>query len=312
MVLRASAQRVRSSVNVPQSPGGSTVDVRGRSDFSRFDPRARRRPHFSNFGPPAAPTLATLLAAWIEDLFAEAPVGAGWGPRRTLAHRGPSDRLLAGLVPICTRYTLVDLIPKYPTLASTTPGWPQCSYDLLRLHRVSASICPASTTPPAAPPVYRLLDRQAVQLHWRRRQLCTPRSNPPSVPPSSPYPRRAPPHRLSPSATSTPRRLHPPPRLRARPPPITCRAAACQMSRCSTLPGASVARWQEGTPLGTTTPSRPSTPPRRQRCASRVRWRGRRRREGLRSVCLCAVWEGTRDPGGEAFAQLVNPQPCGR
>ena len=66
------------------------LDVRGRSDFSRFDSRPER-PHFSNFGPPAAPTLATLLAAWIEDLFAEAPVGAGWGPRRTLAHRGPSD-----------------------------------------------------------------------------------------------------------------------------------------------------------------------------------------------------------------------------
>ena len=28
------------------------VDVRGRSDFSRFDPRPER-PHFSNFGPPA-------------------------------------------------------------------------------------------------------------------------------------------------------------------------------------------------------------------------------------------------------------------
>ena len=28
-----------------------------------------------------------------EDLFAEAPVGVGWGPRRTLAYRGPSDRL---------------------------------------------------------------------------------------------------------------------------------------------------------------------------------------------------------------------------
>ena len=69
------------------------------SDFSRFDPSLaspggpETGPHFSNFGPPAAPTLATLLAAWIEDLFAEAPVGAGSGPRRTLAHRGPSDRL---------------------------------------------------------------------------------------------------------------------------------------------------------------------------------------------------------------------------
>ena len=28
------------------------VDVRGRPDFSRFDPRPER-PHFSNFGPPA-------------------------------------------------------------------------------------------------------------------------------------------------------------------------------------------------------------------------------------------------------------------
>ena len=32
--------------------GGTLVDVRGRSDFSRFDPRPER-PHFSNFGPPA-------------------------------------------------------------------------------------------------------------------------------------------------------------------------------------------------------------------------------------------------------------------
>ena len=83
---------------------------------------SRKRPHFSNFGPPAAPTLATLLAAWIEDLFAEAPVGAGWRLRRTLAHRGPRRPTLAGLVPICTRYTLADLTPKYPTLATSTHG----------------------------------------------------------------------------------------------------------------------------------------------------------------------------------------------
>ena len=99
-----------------------------RSDFSRFDPRlARRRPHFSNFGPPAAPTLATLLAAWIEDLFAEAPVGAVWRPRRTLAHRGPRRPTLAGFVPsICGlrpggRSTLADLTPKDLTLATSTP-----------------------------------------------------------------------------------------------------------------------------------------------------------------------------------------------
>jgi len=99
------------------------ADVRGRSDFSRFDPRPER-PHFSKFGPPAAPTLATLLAAWIEDLFAEAPVGAGWGPRRTLAHRGPSDRLLAGfgahLYPL--HFSRFD--PKVPHFSvSSTPGW---------------------------------------------------------------------------------------------------------------------------------------------------------------------------------------------
>ena len=34
----------------PRTPGG-VVDVRGRSDFSRFDPRPER-PHFSNFSPP--------------------------------------------------------------------------------------------------------------------------------------------------------------------------------------------------------------------------------------------------------------------
>ena len=36
------------------------VDVRGRPDFSRFDPRPER-PHFSNFGPPEES----------EDLFVE-------------------------------------------------------------------------------------------------------------------------------------------------------------------------------------------------------------------------------------------------
>jgi hypothetical protein len=58
--------------------------------------------------------------------------------------------------------------------------------DLLRLCRVSASICPASTysttpystTPPAGVQAPRS-STQAAQLHWRRRQLCTPRSNPP-------------------------------------------------------------------------------------------------------------------------------------
>ena len=94
------------------------VRRRLRSDFSRFDPAS----------PGDGPTLATLLAAWIEDLFAEAPVGAGWGPRRTLAYRGPRRPTLAGLVPICARHTLADLTPKYPTLATSTPG---CLYRVL-------------------------------------------------------------------------------------------------------------------------------------------------------------------------------------
>ena len=35
-----------------QYPAPGVLGVRGRPDFSRFDPR-RGRPHFSNFGPPA-------------------------------------------------------------------------------------------------------------------------------------------------------------------------------------------------------------------------------------------------------------------
>ena len=35
-----------------RGPHPGVVDVRGRPDFSRFDPRPAR-PHFSNFGPPA-------------------------------------------------------------------------------------------------------------------------------------------------------------------------------------------------------------------------------------------------------------------
>ena len=59
--------------------GGYIVDVRGWSDFSRFDPRLER-PHFSNFGPPT-----------------ERRPGGGKGEvfvaqnRRTLAELTPSD-----------------------------------------------------------------------------------------------------------------------------------------------------------------------------------------------------------------------------
>jgi hypothetical protein len=84
--------------------GVRVVDVRGRSDFSSFNLRPER-PHFSNFGPPT-----------------------GEGARRTdvllLAELTPSDckrPSLAGLVPICSRSTLVDLTPKYPTLVASNP-----------------------------------------------------------------------------------------------------------------------------------------------------------------------------------------------
>jgi hypothetical protein len=92
----------------PQLARPGVLDyVRGRSNFSRFDPRPER-PHFSNFGPPTE----------------RRPVGRGGGVfvaqnRRTLAELVPSDckrPSLAGLVPIWSRTTLVDLTPKYPTL----------------------------------------------------------------------------------------------------------------------------------------------------------------------------------------------------
>ena len=83
------------------SPPGE-VDVKDRSDFSRFEPRPGR-PHFSNFGPPPRGA-KTFLPEVREFIFCGAktflrrrptPVGAGWGPRRTftVVHRGPSDRL---------------------------------------------------------------------------------------------------------------------------------------------------------------------------------------------------------------------------
>eukprot|EP00964_Phaeocystis_antarctica_P007752 scaffold4173_cov54-Phaeocystis_antarctica.AAC.3 len=68
------------------------LGVRGRPDFSRFDPRPER-PHFSNFGPPAG--------------------------RRPFCENSPQGQ---NLVPICSRSTLADLTPKYPTLVASTPG----------------------------------------------------------------------------------------------------------------------------------------------------------------------------------------------
>jgi len=87
------------------------VDVRGGSDFSRFDSRPER-PHFSNFGPPT-----------------ERRPGGGGGVfvaqnRRTLAELTPSDckrPTLAGFVPLCARHTLVDLTPKVPHFSRYYP-----------------------------------------------------------------------------------------------------------------------------------------------------------------------------------------------
>jgi hypothetical protein len=109
---------------------------------------------------------------------------------------------------------------------------------LFRLRRVSASIFPAPCLAPAPRRCTgsSIVKRSSVVVNFvlpgRTRRCFLPARL------------AAPPHRLSPSATSTPRRLHKTHRLRARPPPINqspaCRAAACQMSRCSTLPGAGI------------------------------------------------------------------------
>ena len=43
-------------------------------------------------------------------------------------------------MPICTRYRLVDLTPKYPTLVASTPGWfglQNCDRLALVLERAS-------------------------------------------------------------------------------------------------------------------------------------------------------------------------------
>ena len=93
-------------------PTRGLLDVRGRSDFSRFDPRPER-PHFSNFGPPTERRSG----------------GRGGGLRcaePTYFSRVDAKRpTLAGLVPICARPTLVDLTLKYPTLvARVPPGGP--------------------------------------------------------------------------------------------------------------------------------------------------------------------------------------------
>ena len=126
-----SLEREREKGVEREHPG--ELDVRGRSDFSRFDPRPKR-PHFSNFGPPAAPTLATLLAAWIEDLFAEAPVGAGWGPRRTFSTPGAKatdfSRFGAHLLP----EHLSRFVPKIPpTLATKVVPPGDCNHNRMVL-----------------------------------------------------------------------------------------------------------------------------------------------------------------------------------
>ena len=49
--LKRKASEIYLRVKAPTLHPG-VLDIRGRSDFSRFDPRPER-PHFSNFGPPA-------------------------------------------------------------------------------------------------------------------------------------------------------------------------------------------------------------------------------------------------------------------
>ena len=93
------------------APGGSRHKrSAGLSNLLKSRPR---RPHFSNFGPPAK-----------RGLFCKKVFRSVMGKRPGLAalvgHEGRWVTL-AGLVPTCPWGTLVDLTPKYLTLAASSP-----------------------------------------------------------------------------------------------------------------------------------------------------------------------------------------------
>ena len=93
---------------------GGVVDVRGGSDFSRFDPRPGR-PHFSNFGPPAE------RRPFCKKVGFGRPMGR---PRRAV---GRFSRMV--WCPSTHVGSLADLTPKYLTLVATPPRvhtWPPC------------------------------------------------------------------------------------------------------------------------------------------------------------------------------------------
>ena len=118
------------------------VRRRLRSDFSRFDPAS----------PGDGPTLATLLAAWIEDLYLRRRPSVRVGGRAAListpgAKATDFSRFGAHLcLAHFSRFT-----PKYPTLATSSPGWHQCLLaapakpcaDL----ELSSLLCPACCNP---------------------------------------------------------------------------------------------------------------------------------------------------------------------
>ena len=91
-----------------RAPGGPRRKTkRGRSDFSRLDPRPER-PHFSNLVRPRS----EVLGGGEEVRCAEPAYFSRVDAKRPT---------LAGLVPICSWYTLTDLTPKYLTLVASIP-----------------------------------------------------------------------------------------------------------------------------------------------------------------------------------------------
>ena len=96
---------------------GGVLDVRGRPDFSRFDPRPGR-PHFSNFGPPTerrpfcenSPKQRNTGYTWL--FFRCTRVLPGFEP--WFSRHGARRPTLAGLVPICPRGHVSRFDPKVP------------------------------------------------------------------------------------------------------------------------------------------------------------------------------------------------------
>ena len=110
---------------------------------------------------------------------ANAPSRRSLGGRLSHPVRQPAHTLTSSVEPgliACLRWQ-----PGMVLRASALVKQRAARLDLLRLHRVSASICPASTPPPAG--VHGLLDRQSIK-------RSSSRSNPPILSARPRRPRR--------------------------------------------------------------------------------------------------------------------------